>query len=121
MFIILFGKYVIMAFNTDETVIKIGLEYLYIVGGFYIAFSLMFVYNGLLRGAGDTFIPMLITITSLWLVRIPISVFLSKMLGTKGIWLGIPIAWIIGAIAAFFYYNTGNWKTKKTIEIFEKV
>ncbi len=121
MFIILFGKYVIMAFNTDETVIKIGLEYLYIVGGFYIAFSLMFVYNGLLRGAGDTFIPMLITITSLWLVRIPISVFLSKMLGTKGIWLGIPVAWIIGAIAAFFYYNTGNWKTKKTIEIFEKV
>ena len=113
--IVLFGKYLILMFNSDPTILSIGLEYLYIVGGFYIVFSLMFMFNGVLRGAGDTFVPMLITIASLWIVRVPASYYLSKVYSTSGIWWGIPIAWFIGAIASFIYYKSGNWKKKIAI------
>lgn len=119
-FIIIFGKNLINLFNSDQIVMEIGTEYLYIVGGFYIVFSLMFIFNGVLRGAGDTFIPMLVTIASLWLVRIPISYFLSQIYGTKGIWFGIPIAWMIGAVVSFLYYKSGNWKNKIAIRSFKK-
>jgi len=114
--IIFFGKYLIKMFSTDPSVILIGLEYLYIVGCFYIVFSIMFVFNGILRGAGDTFIPMIVTVMSLWIVRIPLSFMLSKVYGTKGIWLGIPIAWAIGSFVLFIYYKTGNWKNKIAID-----
>lgn len=108
--LVLFGKYLVAFFNTDPDVIKIGNEYLVIVSMFYLAFSLMFMYNGLLRGAGDTVIPMIITIFALWAIRIPVSFFLSGKMGTAGIWWGIPIAWCIGALFSFIYYHTGRWK-----------
>ena len=41
------------AFTNDQTVIAIGKEYLLIIGGFFIHGALN-IYNGALRGAGDT-------------------------------------------------------------------
>ena len=38
----------------------------------------MFIYTGVMRGAGDTLIPMFITLFSLWIIRIPAAVFLSR-------------------------------------------
>lgn len=75
----------------------------------------MFVTQGVLRGAGDTLIPMFITLLSLWLFRIPCSYFLSQYFGTIGIWMGIPIAWLFGFIAIFIYYRLGKWKNKNVI------
>lgn len=110
--VIIFGNQLIWLFNKDPDVIKIGTRYLTIVGSFYIVFSTMFITNGVLRGAGDTLVPMFITALSLWLVRIPISALLSQRIGTDGIWWGTPIAWIIGLTLSFNYYLTGRWKQK---------
>jgi Na+-driven multidrug efflux pump len=68
-----------------------------------------------MRGAGDTFIPMLITFFALWVVRIPVCYLLSEKIGLNGIWWGIPIAWIIGLSLSFIYYRTGRWKKKVVI------
>ena len=114
--IFFFGKELIALFNTDPDVIIIGERYLKIVGSFYVIFSSMFITNGVLRGAGDTFIPMFFTICSLWLVRVPVSSYLSKSLGTDGIWWGIPIAWTVGASLSIAYYLTGRWKRKVIVK-----
>jgi len=99
-------------FNKDPEVIRIGAEYLLIVSSFYIIFSGLFTLNGVLRGAGDTLIPMFITLFALWLVRIPGAWFLSERMGETGIWWAVPIGWGAGTILTFFYYLTGKWKTK---------
>ena len=112
----LFATPIMKLFTTDMEVVAAGREYLLIVSGFYIIFSTMFVYNGVLRGAGDTMIPMFITLFSLWIVRIPLSWYLSTIFGSAGIWWGIPIAWAFGAFFAFIYYRTGKWKTKNVIQ-----
>jgi len=76
----------------------------------------MFILNGVLRGAGDTFIPMIITILALWVIRLPASWWLSEDIGSNGIWWGIPIAWVFGVIASYFYYLSGRWKKKAVVK-----
>jgi putative MATE family efflux protein len=109
---ILFAGPVMRLFTNDAEVIAIGKDYLQIVTGFYVVFSTMFVVGGVMRGAGDTFIPMIITFFALWIVRIPVGYFMSEKLGYHGIWWCIPIAWIIGSSLSYFYYLTGRWKKK---------
>lgn len=99
-------------FTGDAMVIEIGKSYLIIVSAFYIIFSGMFVTNAIFRGVGDTVVPMLVTLVSLWALRIPIAYFLSKHIGTNGIWWAIPIAWTVGMICAFVYYYSGIWKRR---------
>jgi Na+-driven multidrug efflux pump len=76
----------------------------------------MFTVNGVLRGAGDTLIPMFITLFSLWLIRIPVAYFLSDRIGETGIWWAVPIAWSAGTIVSYFYYLSGKWKTKSVVK-----
>jgi len=100
-------------FNQDPEVIRIGGEYLVIVSAFYLIFTGMFSINGVLRGAGDTLIPMFITLIALWLVRIPAAVILSgTSLGEKGIWWSVPMGWGVGLVLSFIYFKTGRWKNK---------
>ena len=116
---LVFGREMMGWFTPDLEVIEIGYQYLLITGSFYIVFSSMFVTHGLLRGAGDTFVPMLFTLFSLWILRIPLSYFLSRPamgLGEVGIWWGIPLAWCFGFGASWIYYKTGKWKTKSVIK-----
>lgn len=113
--IIVFRNELMALFVTDKEVIAIGAEYLTIVGSFYIVFSSMFVIGGVMRGAGDTLIPMFISLLSLWVIRIPIAAVLSARIGYLGIWWAIPIAWFMGMVLSFLYYQTGRWKKKAVI------
>jgi len=115
--VVLFGRHLVGLFNADPNVVAIGARYLLIVGGFYVVFSSMFVLTGVLRGAGDTMIPMFITILSLWLIRIPISAWLSRRIGTDGIWWGVPIAWAVGLLLSAGYYATGRWRSKTVVPL----
>jgi len=127
--ILLFSKQIMSLFSPEINVIDIGSHYLIIVGSFYIAFSTMFAFNAVFRGAGDTIIPMFITLFALWLVRIPLSYFLSMNIefvslfhwitspkSEVGIWWGIPLAWVFGMIFSIIYYLTGSWKRKVLIK-----
>ncbi|MBK6347515.1 MAG: MATE family efflux transporter [Bacteroidales bacterium] len=113
-------RYQLMAlFTNDANVIAIGGRYLLIVGGFYIMFSSMFVIGGVMRGAGDTLIPMFITLFSLWIIRIPFAWILSHKIGVDGIWWAIPIAWFFGMSFSYVYYRTGKWKLKTVVKFRE--
>jgi putative MATE family efflux protein len=109
---LLFGRQLMGFFTPDEAVIAIGWHYLAIVGGFYMVFSAMFVMGGVLRGAGDTLVPMLFSVLSLWLIRIPIAAWLSKSMGTDGIWWSSPVSWMVGLALTVIYYRAGRWKNR---------
>jgi putative MATE family efflux protein len=113
---IVFRKQLIGIFTDDPEVIRIGSHYLLIVCSFYLPFTAMFKINGVLRGAGDTFIPMFISLISLWVVRIPLAWIFSHRIGETGIWWSIPAGWMIGLIMYYLYYATGNWRTKVVVK-----
>lgn len=116
LFALVFATPLMGLFTDSKEVIGIGKQYIYIVTPFYIVFSTMFILNGVLRGAGDTLVPMVITIIALWAIRLPVSWSLSNEIGTNGIWWGIPIAWFFGVIASYFYYLSGKWKKKAVVK-----
>jgi len=114
--VVLFKKQLIGLFTNDAEVIRIGSQYLLIVCSFYLLFTAMFKINGVLRGAGDTLIPMFISLFSLWVIRIPLAWFFSSRIGETGIWWAIPAGWLIGLIFYYLYYATGKWKNKVVVK-----
>ncbi len=119
---IVFGGHILMSlFTNDSEVVRIGNQYLTIVSSFYIMFTLMFIFNGVTRGAGDTLIPMFFSLLSLWIIRIPMAWFLSGKIGATGIWWAIPAGWAIGMVLSYFYYKSGRWKKKTVVKYQENL
>lgn len=114
----LFGDEMMKVFTTDADVVSIGKEYLLIIGGFFIVHGALNVYNGALKGAGDTLFPMITSLVCLWLIRIPLAYYLSAQLGRCGIWWAIGISITIGLLVTFVYYKRGRWKRRRR-EIYE--
>ena len=112
----LFGDEMMRIFTKDADVITIGKEYLLVIGGFFVVHGALNVYNGALRGAGDTLFPMTTSLICLWLIRIPLAYYLSSWLGRNGIWWAIGISIAIGLSATFVYYKTGIWKRRCIIK-----
>jgi len=119
--IVIWGHLIMSLFTNDAEVIRIGDQYLTIVSIFYVIFTLMFIYNGLMRGAGDTLIPMFLSLISLWIIRIPLAWMLSRKIGPSGIWWSIPAGWFIGLSLSFLYYKTGRWKRKAVVKYDENL
>ena len=111
----LFGNEMMRILTKDIDVVAIGKEYLLIIGGFFIVHGALNVYNGALRGAGDTLFPMITSLVCLWLIRIPLAYYLSSWLGRNGIWWAIGISITIGLIVTFVYYKMGFWKRRRRI------
>ncbi|MDZ7775552.1 MAG: MATE family efflux transporter [Bacteroidales bacterium] len=114
--IIIFKNELMMLFTDDPEVVAIGAEYLVIVSSFYLVFSTLFIFGGVMRGAGDTLMPMFFTLISLWAIRIPVAYLLSAEVGITGIWWATPIGWFTGMTMSVIYYLTGRWKRKVVVK-----
>ncbi len=110
-----YGKEIMSAFTNDAHVIAIGYEYLLILGGFFFLHGAMFLFNGAMRGAGDTLFAMMTSIITFWLIRIPLAYGLSKIWGRTGIWWAIAISFSLGFVITYIYYRKGRWKRKSVI------
>ncbi len=121
--IFFFGNILIGVFTPETDVIAVGHEYLKIIAVFYFLFTIMFITNGLIRGAGEALVPMISTLAAMWIVRVPCAIIFSKIWGTLGIWYAMPSGWLVGTVIALVYYKTGRWKKKavtgKKIEAFD--
>ncbi|REJ34008.1 MAG: MATE family efflux transporter [Bacillota bacterium] len=107
----------IQIFIDDPAVLDEGARYLRIVGLNYVPLALMFIVTGVLRGAGDTFVSMLISFVTLWVVRVPLAWFLSYPVGwgPSGTWLAIVLSTILGLVLNWSYYRTGYWQRKVVV------
>lgn len=107
----------IRIFTTDADVLREGAGYLRIVGLSYIPLALMFTVGGVLRGAGDTTASMVISVVTLWLVRLPLAYLLAFRLGwgVNGAWMSILVSAVLGFVLHYAYYLTGKWKAKVII------
>lgn len=112
---VVFSRQLIGLFSTDQQVIEIGSKYLRIIGPAFIIISTSFMWTSAIRGAGASMFSMISSLISLWLVRIPTSYLLSDVFGIDGIWMGIPIGWVVGWVVVAVYYRKGTWKTKGVV------
>ncbi|OGC07027.1 hypothetical protein A3H38_03895 [candidate division WOR-1 bacterium RIFCSPLOWO2_02_FULL_46_20] len=104
-----------MGFNNDVEVVRIGSEFLRFiaVGNAFTAVGL--ILGRAIAGSGDTLPTMMFTLVSLWLVQIPLAVFLARLpaFGLSGVWLAVLIAQVILMLLNAMYFQWGGWKWKK--------
>lgn len=108
--IYLFPETLLTLFTNDGEVLKEGVAILKTLSLAYIPFGIMWVANGIIRGAGDTVVSMVLSIFSLWVLRIPLAVCFSKYMGSHGIWVGMAISMALSGVMSYGYYRTGRWK-----------
>lgn len=99
-------------FTSDAAVMAEGTKYLRTFGFAYIPMALMFTLAGIMRGAGDTVPSMIISIVTLWVVRVPAAFYLSRIFGSRGLWLGMAASPVIGTALNYAYYLSGRWKRR---------
>ncbi len=91
--------------NSDEIeIIRIGTQYLAIVGTFYFLIGYLFMFYGLFRGLGKTEVSIVLTIVSLG-TRVVLAYALSSIpsIGITGIWWAIPIGWGLADLIGLLY------------------
>ena len=98
----------------DPAVMAVGARYLRLVSPVYIFSSPGIILGRALNGAGDTLVPMFITIACLWGLQVPLAVAMTRIWPGQidGIWLAIIAAMILHGLAVIAWFETGRWKTR---------
>jgi len=90
-------------------IVNIGREYLHVAVFSYAVMAFMFIYTGLLKGAGDAKTVFWCSIADL-LGRAVFAYVFAGLLGRYALWLSYPFGWACSlAISAPVYYR-GKWK-----------
>ena len=87
-----------------------GLSYMHTVSLFYILMGMLFVPNGMLRGAGDMGAFTLSSMFNLF-SRVAMAYALAYLtpLGANSIWWSIPAGWAVGAAVSLLRVKSGKW------------
>lgn len=105
-----FGKDFISVFNSDPSVIEAGWTMLFAFLPFYLLLPIVQIYNGVLRGAGKSSVPMYIMVLNFVVLRQIYLAIVTKMTSDLYfIFFGWPITWITCAIMFVIYYHKVNW------------
>ena len=110
------GPFCMQLFSTSSAVIASGMAYLNRILPFYALLAVMFILNGIMRGAGETTIPLLSSILSLWLARVPAAYLLAHFFGPENMHFCYVIGWILGLAICVPYYMSGKWKQKSIVQ-----
>ena len=112
---VFFAAPIIGIFTKDPEVLSTGTLALQIIGTGYVFYGIGMVMIQALNGAGDTRTPTLINFIGFWLFQIPLAFILARWMGLNevGSFIAIPVAETAIAIAAYFIFKKGRWKTVK--------
>lgn len=111
--LLILGPNVLAIFSSDPTVINYGLYMMHVLAPGYIFLAISHAFNGIIRGAGITTVPMVVMVTcwcGLRMAWILTSVPLFHDIGV--VFMGWPLTWIASALWLFLYYRKGSWMTR---------
>lgn len=88
--------------SKDVEVIAAGVKYLRIEGAFYCGIGCLFLLYGYYRAINKAEMSIVLTVISLGM-RVILAYILSAIIGETGIWLAIPIGWVLADITGIAY------------------
>ncbi|HEY1307548.1 MAG TPA: MATE family efflux transporter [Vicinamibacterales bacterium] len=88
------------AFTTDRRIIEIGVGLLAIAAAFQLFDGTQAVATGVLRGVGETRIPMIVNVIGHWIFGLPVGYALCFHFawGVAGLWIGLSIGLVFTAV-----------------------
>ncbi len=118
--ILLFGHNIIGWFTQTELTMQLGVQGLQTLAIGYICFSVTQVLQGTMRGAGETKVPMYISIITTVILRMPLAYLMAYLTRTPEWPNGQPIAlfgsllisWVVGMVLSIISYRMKFWRRK---------
>lgn len=112
-FYFLFSHSLVSIFTDDAAVISVGGKWLTIVSYSYFVYAWWMVAVQAFNGAGDTATPTKINLVFFWLIQIPLSYFMAKVLGMgyTGVFWAIFISETSVGLFTLWMFKKGGWKT----------
>ena len=111
----LWAENIVRIFNTEPEVVEITSAFLRIAIGSFLVFGVVMVLSESLNGVGDTMVPMITTLLTMWGMQVPLAYFLPRItpLGVYGIRWAIVAAIVMRAVIYSTYFKSGRWKRKR--------
>lgn len=100
------GRPLTAIFSPDPDVIVMGAALLQVAAIFQLFDGTQVVACGLLRGLGETRVPMFVTLVGYWMLGLPIGWYLAfpRGMGARGLWLGLMTGLIaVGFVLLFVW------------------
>lgn len=88
-------------YTNQPEVLAITVSLIPIAGFFQVFDGLQAVAAGVLRGVGDTVVPMIVNLLGFWIIGLPVSLYLGfrTSLGPDGLWWGLVVG--LAAVSVF--------------------
>lgn len=104
---------ILKIFTTDEKVIYYGTQFILFIVPLYFIYAMNQILSGVLRGAGQTFIPMVIGLVCMCGLRVGwLVVMIGIVKDVRIIYASYPLTWIFTNIFMSIYYYKGKWMEK---------
>ncbi len=118
--ILLFGNNILGWFTDDTLTLQLGVQGLQTLAFGYICFSVTQVLQGTMRGAGETQVPMYISIIGTVILRMPLAYLMAFLTRTEQWPNGQPIAlfgsllisWVLSMLMTIVSYRMKFWRRK---------
>ena len=118
--VLLFGRTLIGLFTDTEAVLELGVMGLRWLALGYLSFSVSQVLQGTMRGAGETTIPMWISVISTVIIRMPLAYLIAAMTRNAewpngqpvAIFSSLLISWLAATLISMVAYRRGTWRRK---------
>ncbi|MBR6321679.1 MAG: MATE family efflux transporter [Lachnospiraceae bacterium] len=116
--IVLFGRHLMAIFTETEELITMSNRFMRILAVGYIAVGFTQVYQGVMRGAGDTMTPMWLSLITTVAIRVPLAYLMAFLTRSAEypdgrfeiLPISLLVSWIIGVAASVIFYKKGKWK-----------
>jgi MATE family multidrug resistance protein len=101
---------IVEIYSRDPRVLRLGAHILLIVAAFEVFDGVQSVGTGVLRGLGETRIPMLLNFGGYWLFGLPLGAVLCFEMrwGLTGIWAGLTVALITIAVLMLLRWSSAS-------------
>lgn len=97
-------------FTDDAQVVELGKVMISYMSPYYVAFVLVEILSGAIRGCGDALKPMIITGSGICLLRVVwLFTVLPYYRRFTTILVSYPVSWVLTSILFLIYYRRGRW------------
>ena len=119
---LIFAKPLTMVFQPEDatdfiaTTAPLAIYMIHLISVYVLSLAIMIVFAGALRGAGDTFWTMMISVFGHWVMGLTVIIMSRVFECTpKQTWVGMVIAVIFLASLFFLRYMQGSWRKIKVV------
>lgn len=108
----LFAPELMALMSPVDVIIALGTDVLRIEAWAEPMFAAAIVVNGIFIGAGDTLKPAIMSLASMWGVRLTLAALLAPRYGLRGVWTAMAVELTFRGLLFLTRMQFGNWQKK---------